>query len=62
MLQFEELRLRLLGHEKALQDLSEALGLEKMKTEITALEAQAAEEGFWDDLKTSQAVLRRTTA
>ena len=62
MLQFEELRLRLLGHEKALQDLSEALGLEKMKTEIAALESQAAEEGFWDDLKTSQAVLKRTSA
>lgn len=62
MLQFEELRLRLLGHEKALQDLSEALGLEKMKTEITALEAQAAEEGFWDDLKNSQTVLKRTSA
>lgn len=62
MLQFEELRLRLLGHEKALKDLSEALGLEKMKTEVAALEAQAAEEGFWDDLKNSQAVLKRTSA
>ena len=31
MLQFEELRLRLLGHEDALKDLADALGLEKMK-------------------------------
>ena len=31
MLQFEELRLRLLGHEDALNDLADALGLEKMK-------------------------------
>ena len=51
MLQFEELRLQLLGHEKALKDLSEALGLQKMKEEIAALEGQAAQEGFWDDLQ-----------
>ena len=35
MLQFEELRLRLLGHEDALKDLADALGLEKMKKEMT---------------------------
>lgn len=29
MLQYEELRLRLLGHEDALRDLADALGLEK---------------------------------
>lgn len=62
MLQFEELRLRLLGYEKALKDLAEALGLDNMKQEIKALEAQSAEAGFWDDLKTSQAVLKRTSA
>ena len=62
MLQFEELRLQLLGHEKALKDLSEALGLQKMKAEIAALEEQAAQDGFWDDLQNSQAVLKRTSA
>ena len=31
MLQYEELRLRLINHEKTLDDLSEALGLDKMK-------------------------------
>ena len=62
MLQFEELRLRLLGHEKALKDLSEALGLQKMKAEIVVLEEKAAEDGFWDDLQNSQAVLKRTSA
>ena len=30
MLQYEELRLRLINHEKTLDDLSEALGLDKM--------------------------------
>lgn len=61
MLQFEELRLRLLGSEKPLTDLAEALGLEKMKEEISGLEAQSAEDGFWDDLENSQKVLQRTS-
>ena len=34
MLQYEELRLRLINHEKTLDDLSEALGLDKMKEEM----------------------------
>lgn len=38
MLQYEELRLRLINHEKTLDDLSEALGLDKMKEEIAQLE------------------------
>lgn len=61
MLQFEDLRLRLLGSEKPLTDLAEALGLEKMKEEISGLEAQSAEDGFWDDLENSQKVLQRTS-
>ena len=62
MLQFEELRLTLLESEKPLKDLAEALGLEKMREEITALEAEAARDGFWDDLENSQKVLQRTSA
>ena len=61
MLQFEELRGQLTAHKNALDELAEALGLEKMKEEIAALEAEAAKEGFWDDLKASQAVLKRTS-
>ena len=51
MLQFEELRGQLLSHKNALDELAEALGLEKMKAEIADLEAQAAQDGFWDDLQ-----------
>ncbi len=61
MLQYEELRLALLEHEKPLSDLSSALGLDQMKEEITKLEADAAAEGFWDDLENSQKVLQRTS-
>ncbi len=62
MLQYEELRLRLLGHEDALRDLADALGLEKMKNEIEELDAKTAENGFWDDIKASQVVLKRQSA
>ena len=61
MLQYEELRGQLLSHKNALDELAEALGLEKMKAEIADLEAQAAQDGFWDDLQKSQAVLKRTS-
>ncbi len=62
MLQYEELRLRLLGNEDALNDLAEALGLEKMKEEIAELEAKTAENGFWDDIKGSQIVLKKQSS
>ncbi|MBR1811257.1 MAG: peptide chain release factor 2 [Clostridia bacterium] len=61
MLQFEELRLELLESEKPLSDLAEALGLTKMQEEIASLEAQTAENGFWDDIENSQKVLKRTS-
>ena len=38
MLQFEELKLRLIAHEEELSNLADALGLEKMKNEIAVLE------------------------
>lgn len=62
MLQFEELRLKLLTHEDALNDLADALGLEAMKKEIAELEAKTAENGFWDDIKNSQTVLKRQSS
>lgn len=62
MLQFEELRLELLGHKNALDDLADALGLEKMKKEIAELEEQSAQDGFWNDLPNTQKVLQRISA
>ncbi len=61
MIQFEELRLALLEYEEKLKQLREALGLDSMQEEIAELEAQAAEEGFWNDLANSQAVLQKTS-
>ena len=59
MLQFEELKLELLGYEDKLCDLKEALGLEAMQREITELEEKSAAGNFWDDLANSQKVLQR---
>lgn len=61
MLQFEELRLELIGLEPELKDLAEALDLEGMEKEIERLEAQAAEPGFWDDMENSKKILRQTS-
>ncbi|MDR0531579.1 MAG: peptide chain release factor 2 [Oscillospiraceae bacterium] len=59
MLQYEELRLRLLGYREKLNELREALGLEAMREEIARREAECARDGFWDDPKESQVVLQR---
>ena len=56
MLQFEELRLELPSYEDKLKDLAEALGLEKMKTEVAELEEESAKDGFWDDIQRSQKI------
>ncbi len=61
MLQYEELRLELLGHEEALGELKESIGYEAMAAEVAELEEQTAADGFWDDIENSQVVLQRTS-
>ena len=50
MVQFEELLLRLEGSKSDIDDLSDALGLKSMISEIEQLELKATEPGFWDVL------------
>lgn len=59
MLQFEELKLKLLSYEDKLKELKEALGLGEMKAEQERLEELTAHEDFWGDLSNSQQVLQR---
>lgn len=61
MIQFEELRLKLEGLKPEIDDLSEALGLSAIKSEIQQLENRAAEPGFYDDMEKSQKILKRTS-
>lgn len=59
MVQFEELRLRLLESEKPLEELREAIGLDKMKKEAVELEGKTTDENFWSDIEHSHKVLQK---
>lgn len=60
MLQFEELGLRLEALRPKFKDLSEALGLEIARKEVSELEEKAAQPEFWNDMDASQKVLQKT--
>ena len=59
MIEFEEYRLRLTAMEKDTAELAEALGIERDRAEVKALEEKTGEPGFYDDLEGSQKVLRQ---
>lgn len=62
MLQYEELRLKLQESEKPLAELKESIGYDQMSKEVKELEAQTAENGFWDDIENSQKVLKHISS
>lgn len=60
MLELEELRLALLALLPQIDNLDQAMGLERLRSTVAELEAETASEGFWDDLEKSQKVLQKT--
>lgn len=62
MLQFDELRLELEGLRPEIDDLAEALDLERMRNEIAELDTKASMPGFWDDAQNSQKILQRSSS
>ncbi|MEG1686561.1 MAG: peptide chain release factor 2 [Angelakisella sp.] len=62
MLQYEELRLRLLGLEPSIKDLASALGIDRLEKESDELENRTAEPDFWDNPEVSRTVLQRQGA
>ena len=62
MLQFEELKRQLEEQEKALEELGNSLGLEKLREEVDMLEHKSAEPGFWDNMEQAQKVTQRMAA
>ena len=62
MLQFEELKRELEEQEAALQDLGQALGLEKLREEVEMLEHKSAEPGGWDNMEQAQKITQRMAA
>ena len=59
MVEFEELRLRLLDSEKPIENLKEALAIDSLKAEVEALEKESAAPDFWDDMENSQKEMQK---
>lgn len=59
MVEFEELRLRLLDSEKPIENLKEALAIDSLKAEVEVLEKESAAPDFWDNMENSQKVMQK---
>jgi peptide chain release factor 2 len=59
MLQYEELRLVLEGIKPDIDDLANALNLERCKRNLDELEIKASAPNFWDDMESAQSVLQQ---
>ena len=59
MVQFEELLLKLQALKPEIDDLSDALGMKGMLSEIQQLELKATEPGFWDDVQEDHPIRRK---
>lgn len=60
MLEFEQLKLRLLSNEAEVRDLKDALGYDRLVREIEELEAKASAPDFWDNMENAQKILQIT--
>ena len=60
MLEFEQLKLRLIANEQEIKDLRDAIGYDRLVRDIEELELKQTAPGFWDDLENSQAVVQKT--
>ena len=60
MLAMEERALALKAKKPELDDLKQALGIDRITVQVEELEQQAAQPGFWDDAEKSQEVLKKT--
>jgi len=60
IIQFDEYKVKLNNIKPTLVDLRSSLDIDGARAEIEKLEAEAAQEGFWNDLENSQKVLQRT--
>lgn len=61
MLQYDEYKIKLQALKPQILDLRDALGLDRILTEIEELELKAAQPGFWDDMENSQKILQKTS-
>lgn len=59
MIEFENLKFRLLESEKPIKNLKEALAIDLVKNEIKELDEKAAAPDFWDNMEESQKILKK---
>ena len=59
MVEYEELRFRLLESEKTVKNLKEALAIDTLKKDIAELEEKSAAPDFWDDMERSQKIMQK---
>ena len=59
MIEYEELKLRLLESEKTVKNLKEALAIDLLKEEISQLEQQSSAPDFWDNMEESQKIMQK---
>lgn len=59
MIEFENLKFRLLESEKPIKNLKEALAIDLAKNEIKELDEKAAAPDFWDNMEESQKILKK---
>ena len=59
MIEFDDYKVKINALKPALDDLGGALKLDEARAEAAKLEAESAEDGFWNDIENSQKVLQR---
>ncbi|MBR3737710.1 MAG: peptide chain release factor 2 [Eubacterium sp.] len=59
MIEYEELKQRLMQSEDAIENLKEALSIDSVKEEIENLEKESAAPDFWDDMEKSQKTMQK---
>lgn len=59
MVEFDELRLRLLESKNPIENLKDALAIDSLKYEVAELEEKSGAADFWDDMENSQKIMQR---
>ena len=60
MLEFEQLKQRLVASEPDVRELRESIAYDARRREIEELETKASAPGFWDNMEESQKILKKT--
>ncbi len=62
MIEYDEIRFSIQSLKNKIDELTEALELDKLEAQLKEIEEQTAREGFWNDTENSQKVLQKQAA